>query len=140
MRLDARHRTWLYLAALLGVAEPIAALDVYALFGNESAHTSLPTRWLAWGFAGVALLAALAWGLERRGSSRVAQRLALAVGLVALAGVADVLLLERYNVLMDYEIWVRQKGMPEKYAPAGPRPAPADRTPSGDFDEGEAAP
>jgi hypothetical protein len=113
------QRRWLYLAALLGVAEPILAFDVYALFGNATAHTGLPTRWLAAGLAAVVAVAVAGWFLERRGPSPACRALALAVAVVAAVGAANVLLFEHFNVLMGYEVWVHDKGMPDKYAPPG---------------------
>lgn len=117
--LTTTHRRWLYLIALVGVAEPLLAFDVYALWGNDSAHTSLPTRWLAAAFLVVAAVAAGAWLAERRGSSRACRLLALGVGLMALCAAGNVLAFEHYNVLMDYGIWVHEKHMPAKYAPPG---------------------
>jgi len=118
LQLDTRRRSWLYLLALLGVAEPIVAFDIYALAVNDSAHTSLPTRWLAWGLAAVALLALVAWWAERRARSKRCRLLALAILLTGLLGAANVLLFEHYNVLMSYETWVERR-LPAKYAPPG---------------------
>ncbi len=119
MKLPPRQRAWLYLVALVCVAEPIVAFDVYALFVNKTAHTGFPTRWLAWGMLAVTLVALLAWWAERRGTSRSCRVLALAIALTGLVGAANVLSFEHLNVLMDYEIWVKQKHMPGKYAPPG---------------------
>lgn len=126
------HRRWLYLAALAAIAETVLAFDAYALLGNDTAHTGLPTRWLAAAFAVVAAVAAVAWLAERRGPSPACRMLALAVAGIALIGAANVLCFEHWNVLMDYEVWVREKDMPAKYAPPGqgfrlsqpPGPAP----------------
>ena len=117
--LPPAHRRLLYLIALVGVAEPILAFDAYALWGNETAHTGLPTRWLAWSLLAVAGVAGGAWLAERRGPSRACRLLALGIGLMALSGAGNVLAFEHFNVLMGYEVWVREKHMPAKYAPPG---------------------
>jgi 4-amino-4-deoxy-L-arabinose transferase-like glycosyltransferase len=119
MKLEPRHRPWLYLAALLGTVQPLLSFDLYALFLNDSAHTGLPTRWLAWGMLGIAGVAGLALALELRGPSRACRALAAGVLLLGLIGAANVWAFEHYNVLMDYEIWVKHKRMPAKYAPPG---------------------
>ena len=105
-RLSERQRTWLYGIALVGVAEPVIAFDVYALFVNHTAHTALPTRWLAAGLLCVALVAAVALWVERRGQARAIRALIIAIMVVGLTGVANVLAFEHLNVMMDYEIWV----------------------------------
>jgi 4-amino-4-deoxy-L-arabinose transferase-like glycosyltransferase len=133
MKISLRARTWLYALALVGVAEPIVAFDVYALFFNDTAHTSLPTRWLAWGLLAVASVAAAAYLAERRGPSRTCRAFAVAILLVGLTGAANVWAFEHLNVMMDYEIWVHDKRMPAKYAPPGmgfQLPRPQDPTPS----------
>jgi hypothetical protein len=117
--LPPAHRRLLYLVALVGVAEPVIAFDLYALWGNDTAHTSLPTRWLAAALVLVAAVAGAAYLAERRGPSRACRLLALGVGLMALAGSANVVAFEHFNVLMGYEVWVREKRMPAKYAPPG---------------------
>ncbi len=119
MKLGARQRMWLYLIALVGVAEPIVAFDVYALFVNDTAHTGLPTRWLGWSMLAVALVAGVALAAERRSESRVCRVLALGILLVGLLGAGNVWAFEHYNVMMDYEVWVKTKKMPAKYAPPG---------------------
>jgi 4-amino-4-deoxy-L-arabinose transferase-like glycosyltransferase len=119
MKLEPRHRPWLYLAALVGTAQPLVTFDIYALFLEETAHTGLPTRWLAWGMLGVAGVAFLALLLELRGPSRACRALAAGVLVLGLLGAANVWAFEHYNVLMDYEVWVKQKKMPAKYAPPG---------------------
>jgi hypothetical protein len=119
MKITARQRTWMYALALVGVAEPVVAFDVYGLFFEQTAHTSLPTRWLAWGLLAVALVAAGAWWVERRGECRACRAFAVAILLVGLVGSANVWAFEHLNVLMDYEIWVHDKRMPAKYAPPG---------------------
>ncbi|MFH1463407.1 MAG: hypothetical protein ABIO70_03375 [Pseudomonadota bacterium] len=119
LALAPAHRRLLYLIALVGVAEPVIAFDVYALWGNETAHTGLPTRWLATALLVVAAVAAGAWMAERRGPSHACRLLALGVGLMALCGAGNVLAFEHYNVLMGYEVWVREKHMPAKFAPPG---------------------
>jgi hypothetical protein len=117
--LSPSHRRLLYLVALVGVAEPILAFDLYALWGNDTAHTGLPTRWLAGALVLVAAVAAAAFFAERRGPSRACRLLALGIGLLALAGSANVMAFEHYNVLMGYEVWIREKHMPAKFAPPG---------------------
>ena len=119
MKLTPKKRSWLYLATLVAVAEPVVAFDVYTLFFNETAHTSLPTRWLAWGLLAVAIVALVAWWSERKGASRACRILALAIAIVGILGSTNVLAFEHLNVLMDYEIWVHDKRMPAKYAPPG---------------------
>lgn len=119
MRITPRQRAWLYLVALVGTAQPIVTFDVYALFFERTAHTGLPTRWLAWGLLAVAAVAMVAWWSERRGPSRTCRVLAIAIATLGMAGAANVWAFEHYNVLMDYEVWVRHKRMPAKYAPPG---------------------
>jgi hypothetical protein len=119
MQLEPRQRTWLYLAAFIGVAQPLVAFDCYALFLEPTAHTSLPTRWLAWAMLSVAAVAAVALWAERASPLRVHRVLAAGILLMGLLGAANVAAFEHFNVLMDYEIWVHDKRMPAKYAPPG---------------------
>lgn len=118
MTISPRARTWLYLAALLGTAQPLLTFDIYALLLEPTAHTSLPTRWLAWGMLAVAAVAAVALWAERQGP-RACRVAAAAVLITGLGGAANVWAFEHYNVLMDYEVWVHDKRMPAKYAPPG---------------------
>ncbi len=119
MDIPPRQRTWLYLAALLGTAQPLVTFDLYALFFNHTAHTGLPTRWLAVGLVVVAVVASVAWWFERRSPSRSCRALAVSIAALGLVGAANVLAFEHYNVMMGYEVWVKTKHMPAKYAPPG---------------------
>ncbi len=138
MDIQPHQRVWLYLIAMIGTAQPLVAFDVYALFMNETAHTSLPTRWLAWGMLAVAGVALVALVLELQGPSKACRALALGVLLLGVGGATNVWAFEHYNVLMGYEVWVKTKHMPAKYAPPGTgyqlpreltRPAPEEPTP-----------
>jgi len=133
MDISPSHRTWLYLAALLGTAQPLVAFNVYALFMNNTAHTGLPTRWIAWGMLAVSVVAAVGLWAELRGPSQACKVLTGAILLLGLGGAANVWAFEHYNVMMGYEVWVKSKRMPAKYAPPGMgfqlprnRPAPSE--------------
>jgi hypothetical protein len=119
MTLTHRRRTWIYLIVLVCIAEPLLAFDYYSLVANESAHTALPTRWLAWGMLLVAAVGALALAVELRGPSRACRLVTAAIVALSLAGAANVWAFEHYNVMMEYGIWVKEKRMPAKYAPPG---------------------
>ena len=86
----------------------LVALDLYAAFCSKSNHTGLPLGALAgFGLGGAALGGALAL----LGQPLVRRRTAAVMCLVSALLAFNIYLLDRANLLMEYESWAR-KGMP----------------------------
>jgi hypothetical protein len=84
----------------------LVLFDLYA-FRNRSGPTGLPLMDLAWCFGAVALVGAALVG-GARGGWPIRPGLAWLLLGVGVAGFANVALVERCGVLLEYEEWLRR--------------------------------
>jgi hypothetical protein len=84
---------------------------IYAFAIAESNHTGLPLAWARAFVAATGLLSTVSLALRERGL--VPRRLAWFLLLSSVLAFVTVVGLERFNVMMEYDVWAR-KGMPAK--------------------------